>query len=278
MENQGELDPVEKMMIARMADFFVSNMNYDLYHNPSDFFKEGRFWTNIAKMVDGEKYLNHAELDNGNFSYNPSSAIFELLKSIRINHKERFPELIKFIIEKLKLAGTRWVNTGFGQEQKWYSEDEKISTLNRYLSVFGLSLSADAKLTTSAGMIKQREDDRLIAFGFWNHYPDEKASFVGAFERFADGGSDAFRQSLTSCRTLIENLTKKIAGESDWNTALSNVVPSDTKRDLIKKIYSYLSAYGDHGQTVPTQRDAELGIKLTEDVVVWLIKSNISTS
>lgn len=275
MESHPELDPIEKMMIARLSDFFVHNMNYDLYHNSSDFFKERRFWENIAKMVDGEKYINFAELDNGNFKYNPSAAIFGLLKSIRINDKERFPELLQFIIEKLKLAGVRWIDVGYAREKELYSEDEKISTLNRYLSVFGLSLDVDAKLTTSAGMIKQREDDRLAAFGFLHHYPDEKASFLGALGRFADGGDDAFRQSLTSCRTLIENLTKKLAEESDWNTALSKLIQSDTKKDLIKKTHHYLSAYGSHGPEIPSQHDTELGIKLTEDVIVWLIKNHM---
>jgi hypothetical protein len=272
MENQSELDPIEKMMIVRLADFFINNMNYDLYHNPHDFFKEGRFWTNIAKMVDGEKYLNNAELDNGNFKYNPSNAISEFLISVRINHRERFPELLQFIIDKLKLIGMKYEK---GRGSIPYVENKNISTLNRYLSVFALSLDSNSKLTTSVGMIKQREDDRLMVFGFLNHYPDEKASFLGAISRFADGGDDAFRQSLSSCRTLIENLTKKIVEESDWNAALSKAIQSDTKRDLIKKIHHYLSAYGSHGPEIPSQHDTELGIKLTEDVIVWLIKSHV---
>jgi len=273
MENQPELDPIQEMMIMRLSDYFVNNVNYDLYHNPADFFKIGRFWTNIAKMVGGEKYLDGDELNAGSFAFNPPSAIFKLLKSILINDKERFPELVQFVIEKLQLAGMKWITTGWGKEKEFYSKDEEISKLNRHLGVFGLSLDADAKLTTSIGMIQQREEDRLTIFGFLNHYPDEKASFLGAIGRFADGGDDAFRQSLTSCRTLIENLAKKLTGESDWNNALSKIIQSNTKKDLIKKIHHYLSAYGSHGPEIPSQYDTEFGIKLTEDVVVWLIKS-----
>ena len=94
----------------------------------------------------------------------------------------------------------------------------------------------------------------------------------GAIERYSEGGSDAFRQCLDSCRNAIESLVKKLSGSTDWKSGLSKIISSKNGRDIVKQIYSFLSARGVHGDTIPLQEDTELGLKLTEDCMLWILR------
>jgi len=110
-------------------------------------------------------------------------------------------------------------------------------------------------------------------FAFLEAYPAENEALKGAIERFSEGGSDAFRQCLDSCRNAIESLLKSLSNLTDWKTGLTKIMPSQSGRDIVKQIYSFLSARGVHGNIVPSQEDTELGLKLTEDCILWILKN-----
>ena len=109
-------------------------------------------------------------------------------------------------------------------------------------------------------------------FALLEQFPSENEALKGAIERYSNGGTDAFRQCLDSCRNAIESLLKKLAGETDWKIGLSKIVTSKNGQDTVKQIYSFLSARGVHGETIPAQEDTELGLKLTEDCMLWILK------
>jgi hypothetical protein len=151
-------------------------------------------------------------------------------------------------------------------------EPGTVSALNRYLSTFGLQVDQGYTLTMVSAVGEIRSEDRHEMFSLLEQYPAEREAIMGAIERYREGGSDAFRQCLDSCRNALENLAKKMAGVNDWDQAVEKLFDSKTDRKLIKELYGFLSGRGVHGGTIPTQEDADMGLKLTEDCVSWILK------
>ena len=106
---------------------------------------------------------------------------------------------------------------------------------------------------------QQRKEARSIL----KNYPEEKRALLGAIERLEEGGVDAWRQCLSSCRICVENLVKKLSGEAEWKIGLPKIVISKTKRDVIKKTFQFLSAYGSHGRKDPGKEIAKSGVEQT---------------
>ncbi len=94
-------------------------------------------------------------------------------------------------------------------------------------------------------------------------FDSELISIRGARNAWETRGPDWQRQSLSSCRTALENLVKKLSGESEWSIGLKKILDSETKRSAIKHTHSLLSAYGSHGPSPPSEEDVEYGIGLT---------------
>ncbi len=103
------------------------------------------------------------------------------------------------------------------------------------------------------------------------NYPEEKRALLGAIERLEAGGIDAWRQCLSSCRICIENLVKMVAGENVWKIGLPKIVRSKTKRDVIKKTFQFLSAYGSHGSKDPGKEIAKSGVEQTFGAIRLII-------
>ena len=86
------------------------------------------------------------------------------------------------------------------------------------------------------------------------------------------------RQALNSCRNAVENTVKRLSGESEWSKGLEKLVLSKTRRDTIRQVHSYLSAYGTHGGTIPSDADVEFGIGLTEEALRYLLTNHSEAS
>ena len=258
-----ELDPEENTMLMKLSTFIVDNVNYDMYYTPGDFFQRHKFWKNISLKVGVSNYLNPRCFTYGNFEYNPHGELYRALKNLKSEHPSKFSELLNELISKIDFGDIIQKNPQ-GRMQ-----------INRYLSVFGLEVDEAYNLVRSSLITEKRREDRHLMFGLLEAHPVEKEALMGAIERYSQGGSDAFRQCLDSCRNAIENLLKRIGGSTDWKKALQQVIPSESERDIVKQIYSFLSARGVHGSTIPSEEDTELGMKLTEDCLLWILKKHI---
>ncbi len=104
-------------------------------------------------------------------------------------------------------------------------------------------------------------------------YPSELESFLGAVERIENGGIDAERQCLSSCRNTLENLIKDISGKPDWKAGLKILIPSETRQDTVKSTHRFLSAYGAHGKNT-TIDDAKSGLEQTMAAVRIILAQN----
>jgi hypothetical protein len=102
-------------------------------------------------------------------------------------------------------------------------------------------------------------------------YPNEKSALMGAVFIYQSESPDANRQALSSCRNALEMLIKKISGKQDWNDGLLTIFQSSQKRKTIKSTFQYLSAYGVHGPSQPSEGDTEMGIEMTTTAIKWIL-------
>ena len=94
-------------------------------------------------------------------------------------------------------------------------------------------------------------------------FPSEQQAIEGALGVYQAKTPDYGRQALNSCRNAIENLTKLLSGEGDWNVGLTKVLTGDAERQIVRKAHVFLSAYGTHGKAGPDLSTIEMGISLT---------------
>ena len=246
-----DLDPEEDIMVMKLARFFEDNINYSSFYNPMDWRKRARFWIEITRSVGVSKHLDPRHFAEGNFGFDPVNGIYELLSGIYKEHPEKFAQLLNEILHRFKLHDFCEKNKK-SECAKPYSTNEECSAcseknladlynLNRFLSVFGFELSDSLEMNTVSGVLNVRREDRENVFAFLNAYPSEREALKGAIERYANGGSDAFRQCMDSCRNLVETLVKKLTNATVWTDGLGTLMQSSTKKDLIKKLHSYLS-------------------------------------
>jgi len=255
-----ELDPEESIMTMKLATFVTDHIDYDRYYTPGDFNQAHKFWRDVGLLVGVSKYLNSRCFTYGNFEYDPNGELYRAFKILQTEYPEKFFELIAELIRRMDLGKTN--QDGL----------QACIKLNRYLSVFGLEVDENFNLLRSSVISEARKQDRHQMFALLEAYPAENEALKGAIERYGEGGSDAFRQSLDSCRNAIENLIRKLGNSTDWKDGLSKIVSSKNGQDTLKQIYSFLSARGVHGDTIPSQEDTELGLKLTEDCILWILK------
>lgn len=249
-----KLDPEELAMLTRMVSFFEESEE----ESPSVDY----LW--ISEMCAVSQYIPANSGQYGAPDFNRKRDIRSFLENVYLNREEKFPEVLKEIIKHVMK------NIEDVYNESYYRE--KIDELNRYLSAFGYELEKNLELTTTSEIIEKRREDRIFIFTALAKYPAEYTALQGAIERYANGGTDSYRQCLDSCRNLIENLIKKIANTPDWNTGLKQIIQSQKKRGLIKVIHAFLSAYGVHSGEIPKQKDTELGLKITEDCITWILR------
>src|SRR2546422_8386335 len=94
-------------------------------------------------------------------------------------------------------------------------------------------------------------------------FPSERRAIEGALGVYERKTLDYGRQALNSCRNAIENLTKTLSGEGDWNAGLTKVIPADEQRQIVRKVHVFLSATGTHAGKEPDNPTVEMGMSLT---------------
>ncbi len=111
--------------------------------------------------------------------------------------------------------------------------------------------------------------------GIWKFlavYPNEKEALQGAISTYENGGLDANRQALASCRNALEKLVCNLSKEKYWRNGLPKLVTSKSKRKIIRDNYQYLSEFGSHGPAPPSDVDTEWGIGMTIASIKLLLR------
>jgi hypothetical protein len=155
-----------------------------------------------------------------------------------------------------------------------------FASLSKYLEVLGYGLRVNNPKSTDFDDIQfvkreiseERKEERTkLSNILEKHFNDEYIALHGAYERYLDGGTNANRQAIDSCRNAYEHFFKKITKQEKWKEGLKEVVDSRRLIQLIKEVYSYLSGYGTHSKKERKKDDALLAIRLTEDIMIRIL-------
>lgn len=149
-----------------------------------------------------------------------------------------------------------------------------------YEATTGQSLHGRMSITLlplTGGPARKDYTDRLRA-RLAASYPESLSSLEGAYHVYLGGNPDGYRQACESCRHALElvvrGLTEKRLGEGF--RALSGESASANK--LLQSVKDFLIGRGPHAEEGTKSADALLSIRLTEDVLWWLLEAGDGVS
>ena len=155
------------------------------------------------------------------------------------------------------------------------------NTLERYLGILDYELEIITHfnnldiidinlLKREIDNIRREERNKLYSI-LEKEFSPEYIALKGAYERYAEGGTNANRQAISSCRNAYENFFKNLTESPRWNDNLKSCIGSETVIKFIKASYSLLSGLGDHSPVERNKEDAFLAIRITEDILIRVL-------
>lgn len=224
----------------------------------------------------------NGQWENPNVRYNPVKVFLEVFPELDDKHGFLF---IKAIVEYTNLS----------------RPDSCKDKLSNCLSVLGYSLTESSEsrsgytiFPTSKGAAKRAADIILLERKIKNDFPELYHVYDEALSTFANG---EYKSCIDNCRTLYENITQALTGDSSDKAALTlsgetimdgSGTVLTSKKEIYKywidkrkggnryryftTLYSVMSGLGPHGEDEPSKADAVLILRALEDVLVWILK------
>lgn len=103
-------------------------------------------------------------------------------------------------------------------------------------------------------------------------YPEERQMIEGAMDAYLGDGPDRYRQALSSARSALESMARRITGEEKWRNAI-RAVAGDSTKNIFRDAYDFLSSRGVHASKAPSKADTRLGIQQALTCMIWLISN-----
>lgn len=238
----------------------------------------------LSNMFNIKKYQDPYMQMRILFNENPRKEIlFDFLITVYRDHRSMFPKVMEELLGKFFKNFFSKIAENVQKEQEQYKELVEIikNTVSRDLEILGYEMQIDVHIQTvdmltvrliSREISEMRRIERTKLFNVLEkNFKDEYESLKGAYERYSEGGTDAYRQSIDSCRNAYENFFKKITKTEKWGGDLNNILKSKTLISLIKEVYGYLSGYGTHSPKQRKKEDAFIAIRLTEDIMIRVL-------
>ncbi len=209
--------------------------------------------------------------------------LFNFFFLVYTDYPNIFYKLMEEILQKFFKSFLLKIVENIQQEKEEMKKVVEIikNTISRDLEILGYEMHIDFHLQTidfltvqliSREISNQRKIERVKLFNILEkNFRNEYESLKGAYERYSEGGADAYRQAIDSCRNAYENFFKKITNTEKWKEKLKDTSLSPTLISLIKEIYKYLSGYGTHSPKPRKKEDAFLAIRLTEDIMMRVL-------
>lgn len=219
----------------------------------------------------------NGQWQNDNIYYNPIKVFLEIFPKLDDKHTYLF---LKNIIESVS-------SRDFNKEQ-----------LSNYLHIFGLELgyteSFNYSITqNSQGSFTRKSDITLLESKIHSNYPEHSRFYKEALSNL---GNCEYKSCIDNCRTLYESVIKSktslvtdkgILYLTNEEVFTSDGIKLETKDKIFRNwidtkkganryryfttMYSMMSGLGAHGEDVPTQRDAKMILRATEDILLWML-------
>jgi len=126
-------------------------------------------------------------------------------------------------------------------------------------------------LPSGGGAARREEREKLRAILGKKHAPTLN-SLQGAYEAYNRGGTDGRRQACEAARNALENLVRDSTGKALGPGIQTLSDDSNSRKQVLLKLRDFLSARGTHATEQPTEEDALLAIRITEDALTWILQ------
>ena len=161
-----------------------------------------------------------------------------------------------------------------GQADSWRMGKRAAGILG-YEWVMGRGLFGESTVVVLplAGGLGQQEDTSKLRSTLEKRHQAALTAMRSAYDGYRRGGTDGYRQACEAARNALENVVRDLTG-MDIGPGFEKVTGDDEKRSkLFKSVRDALSVWGTHAKDQPPERDTFLAIRMTEEVLVWVLKS-----
>ncbi len=126
-------------------------------------------------------------------------------------------------------------------------------------------------LPVTGGVARQEERDKLRAILEQKHR-SALTALRGAYDAYQGESEDGKRQAVDSSRNAIENLVRDLTG-TDLGPGIHSFSGDSEKRTrLLVGLRDFLGKEGTHAGQQPSEHDALLAIRMTEDAMIWILQ------
>ena len=232
-------------------------------------------------------YAYNGSYRNTNSFYNPQAVCLRIGKQLESNQKA----MISFF--NAILSETHYIEHDMLNELVSYLEELGLEII----SSGGFSNQRYSIIALSRGSAERERDMDCLSKELATKFPLLLLPYNEAIQSYGHGN---FLSCIENCRTLLEQFFKAIAPEGGnyidgMLSATKEVIYDDNGKKLksreaifkywidkkkganrfrmLATLYSALSGLGTHGEELPSQEDALLLLRNTEDILLWCMRT-----
>lgn len=285
------LDSREDKSLAQLCSYLDSPVRRAAYQNGNGLLKLVLSCIGLSSLI--EKYEDYFDpysynrgYQNENNSFNPELGLMTLCNEIKSN-KEILNEFLNEIFRRL---------------ERIEIENDILQKIRNCFELLGYELAVDeleygnkySLQYLALGEI-ERQADMSVMRGVLNaDYPEILRHFNEALDTYSSGH---FKSCIDNCRTAYEKFFAALDTNSDYlkgilkatdEHVIDNGIELTSKKKIFKywldnnkganryrimaTLYSAMSGLGAHGEDNPSQEDALMILRMTEDTFLWYIQ------
>ena len=286
------LDKIEDKSLAQLCSYLDSPVRRLANKNGNGLLEQLLSCIGLSSLINEyEDYFNphrfYRGYRNDNESFNPELGMLKICNEVKIDKEilneflsEIFRRLRRIEIEELTLEKIKNCVQLLGYELQVEDEDFGCSYSLQYLSI---------------GEIERQSDMSVVRRKLNTNYPEVLRHYNEALNTYSNGH---FKSCIDNCRTAYEiffvaldidhsDFQKGILKATDehvydngneltsrkkiFNYWLENNKGANRYR-IMASLYSAMSGLGVHGEDNPSQEDALMILRMTEDSFLWYIQ------
>ncbi|MBD7939049.1 hypothetical protein H9655_18585 [Cytobacillus sp. Sa5YUA1] len=264
-----------------------------IYSNGNGWLEQVLSCIGLSSLVEEyENYFNPNTFNRGytndNDSFNPELGMMKLCNKIK-SEKEHLNEFLNEIFRRLDEI----------------EDSSHLKQIQNCLELLGYALQIEntdmgdrySLQYLSSGEVERQSDMSVMRQELNLGYPEVLRHYNEALETYSNGN---FKSCIDNCRTAFEKILTKLDTENgDYLRGILVATDERITQDgaelkskkrifkywldnnkganryrIMATLYSGMSGLGAHGEDNPSQEDALMILRMTEDVFLWLIQKS----
>lgn len=288
------LDCIEDKSLAQLCSYLDVPVRRAANKNGNGFLEQLLSCNGLSTLVTEyecyfDPYWFNRGYRNDNDNFNPELGMLKLCNKIKSN-KEVLNEFLNEILRRL---------------QHIEIESDTVEKIKKCVELLGYELQVEyseygckySLQYLSIGEVERQSDMSIMRNKFKNDNPEILIHYNEALDTYSNGN---FKSCIDNCRTAYEKFFAGI--DTDNLDYLKGILKAtdehviDNGSELTSKnkifkywlehnkganryrmmatLYSAMSGLGAHGEDNPSQQDALMILRMTEDVFLWHIQNN----